>query len=359
MDTMSFEELQQVVSVCLDEIVRLKEENNHLQQQVNDLAQSNRKITSLISQLGQKHELTLHLLHRTADNLYYEIADDRQQVYPIPQFYDISYTIDEIIHKHKSLARFGDGEFTIMLGTTRQKFQEHHPLLEKRLLEVLHSDNDSLLIGIADNYGTLEQYTDQSRQEIRSYMSPEIRKYHNMLLQPTRTYHNAYISRPYAMYADNDTDAPLKRFNALKKIWENRDVIVIEGSLTRLGVGNDLFQNVGNLIRIEAPAVNAFSRYDDILSAARTEAAKHPDSRNLLFIIALGATACLLASDLCQDGYQALDLGHIDLEYEWFLNGSGHRCIVPTKYNNECYGGDQVQDVQDETYFSQIVASIE
>ena len=45
------------------------------------------------------------------------------------------------------------------------------------------------------------------------------------------------------MYKDNLTDAPRKRFDTLKKIWENKNIIIVEGSQTRLGVGNDLFAN--------------------------------------------------------------------------------------------------------------------
>lgn len=359
MASMTFEELQGIVSVCLDEIVSLKEENARLKQQIHDLVQGTQQTLSILTQSNQRNELCLQLINRSADNIFYEIADERKQVYPIPNFYDIPYTINEIVSHHRSLARFGDGEFSIMLGFCRQKFQEYSPLLQKRLIEILHSQNDDLMIGIADNYGTLNNYTDQSKQEIRLYMTASMREQHAILLQNDRTYHNAYISRPYAMYADNATEAPMQRFHALKKIWEKRDVIVIEGSLTRLGVGNDLFDNVGNMVRIEAPAVNAFSRYEAVLHAAKAEAANHANKHNVLFIIALGATACLLASDLCSEGYQALDLGHIDLEYEWFLNGAGHRCTVPTKYNNEYEGGDKVEDIQDETYFKQIVAKIE
>ena len=36
-------------------------------------------------------------------------------------------------------------------------------------------------------------------------------------------------------------------------------------------------------------------------------------------LIALGPTATILAYDLAEKGVQALDVGHIDIEYEWFL----------------------------------------
>lgn len=50
-------------------------------------------------------------------------------------------------------------------------------------------------------------------------------------------------------------------------------------------------------------------------------------------------------------------VGHIDLEYEWFLAGKGVRTPVPNKYNNEIAGGDAVGEVDDPIYRSQIIAS--
>ena len=55
-----------------------------------------------------------------------------------------------------------------------------------------------------------------------------------------RTYHNTYITRPYALFADNHTQAPLERFRQLQRIWEGRKVIFVEGNQSRLGVENDL-----------------------------------------------------------------------------------------------------------------------
>ena len=40
--------------------------------------------------------------------------------------------------------------------------------------------------------------------------------------------------------------------------------------------------------------------------------------KDKLFILALGPMATVLAYDLARLGYRALDLGHIDIEYEWF-----------------------------------------
>ena len=63
----------------------------------------------------------------------------------------------------------------------------------------------------------------------------------------------------------------------------------------------------------------------------------------------------MLAYDLTVEGYQALDIGHLDLEYEWFLAGKGERTNVPCKYNNETEGGNEVEELHDPVYESQII----
>ena len=77
-----------------------------------------------------------------------------------------------------------------------------------------------------------------------------------------------------------------------------------------------------------------------------------------MFLLALGPTATVLAYDLCRQGFQAIDVGHVDLEYEWFLRGEGHRTYVEGKYNNELNGGEHPADVKDPWYEAQIVADI-
>ncbi len=55
-----------------------------------------------------------------------------------------------------------------------------------QLSERLQSDNDKLMIAIADNYGDLSKYTSESKSEIRAYMTDETRKKHETLLNKTK-----------------------------------------------------------------------------------------------------------------------------------------------------------------------------
>lgn len=367
----TIKELTLALSDCQNEILALKKQNQTYEQMLQAMKESLHVFMDSFSEIintcdaltqkSNEHAVQLSNLDFHAQyflqcisNMKYELFDPNINLESLfyPHILDASVAIDEIIQNRKSLARFGDGEFAIMMKVERQKFQRIDDKLSRRLYETLHSTHPDLLVAIANNYGSLDQYNAQGALGIRLYMTDEVRAAHKMLLEPDRVYYDAYLSRPYALYKDNYTDAPRKRFDHLKQIWQDRDVIFVEGSLTRLGVGNDLFDNAKSIRRIIAPPTSSFDRYDDILAASLEYA-----EADTLFLLAIGPCAGVLANDLCQNGYQAVDIGHVDLEYEWFLQGKGGRCSVPTKYNNEFIGGDEVSDLDDPLYNSQILCS--
>lgn len=318
-----------------------------LMRAVSTLNNTQEQLQATISQLS----VNQLALDRSIDNLKYEfLSIDKKPFYPIIE--SPEKTVWLIINEGKSICRFGDGEFAIMSGINRQKFQDTSPLLASRLKEILHSDKENILVAIANIYGDLSHYSEDGKYNIRIYLTEDVRKQHYALLEENRVYYDAHISRPYAHYADNHTNAPRERFTQLKKIWENRKLLIIEGEKSRLGVGNDLFANALDIIRILGPAEQAFDRYDDILK----EALKQDKDR--LVLIALGPTATVLAYDLACAGFQALDIGHIDMEYEWMLAGTGKKTAVKHKYNNEFPDGDKVEEIDDPVYEAQIIAKI-
>ncbi len=363
MSDMGFEELQQIVSICLDEIVALKEEvgalkseNVQLKERINNTVVQLKNVLVSSKTIADNNEAHFERLECAIDNLKYELNDpglDKSLCY-YPEFYSIEETIRDIVDNGKSMARFGDGEFAIMSNVERHHFQHIDKGLAARLQEVIATNEEGFLVAIADNYGSLEKYNEGGKAGIRYYMTAETRAQHVNWIDVNRKYYNAYISRPYALFADNGTDAPKRRFEALKEIWNGRKVIFVEGSLTRLGVGNTLFDNASGIHRIVCPPLNAYDKYTEILQAALKYAQK-----DTLFLIALGPAAGVLAYDLYQAGYQAIDVGHVDLEYEWYLAGNGKRCEVKHKYNNEYPGGDRVEDIQDENYLKQILCVVQ
>lgn len=336
-----FLQLVNIVSNLQQRVIAL-ENTNHV------LLQSNNQLIKMI----ESNQSEAEWIRR---NIYFEINDPRntQKELFYPMIETADNTIEEIINNRKSLARFGDGEFSAIAGRIRHKFQTIvDEELKQRLLEVLNCEDDMLMIGIADNYGNLEKYSEQTQREIRCYLSPQVRYEHMKLLNPNKKYYDAYVTRPYIIYADNQSDAAAKRFQNLKRIWDNRDCVFVEGCYTGLGVGNNLFSNAGSIKRILCPAENAFSRYEEILNICIKQ------DKDSLFLLALGPTASVLAYDLCKAGYQAVDIGHADLEYEWFLKGEGRRTPVSGKYNNEWNGEMQLEPIEDAEYKGQVIAKI-
>jgi len=171
------------------------------------------------------------------------------------------------------------------------------------------------------------------------------------MLSFEKTYYDTQFSRPYIIYAD-DIYLP-EYFEKVRQIWKGRDVILIEGVQSRVGIGNDLLNTAASVRRILGPAKNAFERYADLLR----EAILHP--KEVLFLLALGPTATVLACDLAKIGYRALDIGHIDLEYEWFLRKATKKTRIPGKYVNEVRGGHRVDEgVVNSEYRKQVIATI-
>ena len=68
----------------------------------------------------------------------------------------------------------------------------------------------------------------------------------------------------------------------------------------------------------------------------------------------------MLAYDLAKKGYQAVDIGHFDIEYEWYLRGvKEHKVIIEGKYINEVAGGAVVGDIDDSLYSGQVISAIQ
>ena len=313
-----------------------KDENRVLWQELADL---NGQFAALKSSV----ETNFSILFHAADNFGYEVCDTKfQENVWHPNIMSIEDTIDEIVEHKKSIARFGDGEFGIMCGVQRWRFQRRDEKLAERLKEVIQSGNDNILIGLIDFYGNLSSWEKGAANGARIYLTPEVRRQNYALLDRGRRYANTSISR-------NET---LENVRNQKRIWEGRDCVFIEGFQTRMGVGNDLFDNAKSIVRILCPAESAFDRYEEIYN----EALKQPKDR--LMLLALGPTASVLSYDLALQGYQAVDIGHADLSYEVLRRGKSDLSgtVVPNKYNNEAPDGNIVEEIHDTVYESQIIA---
>ncbi len=258
--------------------------------------------------------------HKAFDKIYRHCARP-------PHVMSYTETIDYILSNRASIARFGDGELYVIYGKALG-FQKKDNKLGEKLREVLQSDVESLLVCIPDGFDRLERYIQVERNFWESHNYFNRRRWYRLLNKSTK-YGNAFISRFYAM--ELDKDLAKIRLEMLRKLWNKRDLIIVEGSETKMGIGNDLFDNANSVRRIVCPARDAFGRYNDILKAIL----EIPRNDESLFILALGPTATVLAADIHKNGLQALDLGHMDIEYEWFKMGAKQKVPISGKFSNE------------------------
>lgn len=283
--------------------------------------------------------------------LYEAAARLKNRDIRVPKVNSVEKTYEKIISDRCSISRFGDGEFEIILGNAKDVYQHNNVQLARRLKDILTSNLLNHIVALADDYGEMEGLREENKNTIRKYMTEEKREKHYALLDMEKEYYNAYISRPYVIYPLDDVKKAKKRFDDLKRIWDKQSILFIEGNKTRMGVGNDLFNNAEKIERIIAPNENAFDVYDEIYDAALMY------GKNKLILIALGPTATVLAYDLAKAGYWALDIGHLDLEYEWFLKGKGYS-YIPNKYNNEMLGDTNVTALYCQDYDDSILCRI-
>lgn len=173
-------------------------------------------------------------------------------------------------------------------------------------------------------------------------------------LDMNRVYYNAFFSRVYMAF--NKTEEHYTKcseyFVRVKKMWAGRDVVICEGEGTRFGMFNDLLTGAKSISRILCPARSAFDKYGDIVSAF------NGISQGALVLIALGPTATVLAYDLCNAGYQAVDIGLLDVDYEWFLRKDEQGAPLDFKYVDGSPQGRKILPLEDPEYKRQIIKSI-
>lgn len=257
-------------------------------------------------------------------------------------------TLDYILRYHCSVSRYGDGELLIMDGWYIG-FQEQNEDLSLRLKEIMKSNAHNHIVCLPNIFNDLSTYTEISARFWKEHLCASLCKWCKFA-DMDKQYYDALISRFYMDIKDKNYSEQLAE--KLKLIWESRDVVIVEGYKSRMGYHNDLFVNARSMQRVLCPAENAFSAYDKILQVITEKVAT-----DKLILIALGPTAAVLAYDLCLSGYQAIDLGHLDVEYEWFKKGAMEKCGIEGKYVNEV-GLREVNDFVDDTFQSQIIAIV-
>lgn len=260
----------------------------------------------------------------------------------------IEESINLIRENKLSCIRFGDGEIKYLHGK-KIVYQMQNEGLKKSLRNLLVLEDEGILVCIPDTFSHLDQFIEKSQNHWRKHIVTYRETY--LTVCNGRHYGNAFLSRPYMIYKDKTVAG--KRFQLLKSLWENRKIVLVEGSLSRSGVGNDLFDNTASIERIICPAEDAYDKFDEILDEIKKL------DKDRLILIALGPTAKPLVYELHRSGYQALDIGHIDPEYEWYLAGATKKIKLDNKHAADILDDSSIGLCEDQDYVSQIIHTID
>jgi hypothetical protein len=229
-----------------------------------------------------------------------------------PKVYSIDVTIEKLINGKKSIARYGDGEFTLCFDRSIG-FQRADRTLRKRLRTILLSQSDECIVAI-------QEFKIESVSSFWIHYWYENYSAILKLFRKEAIYYNQSITR----------ECSIEQLTKLKRLWEQRYVVFVCGKGSRFDSTHEIFAGITGSTVVYGLAQHAFNEYAELLERTMYELIKYD---NPLVIIALGPTATVLAFDLSQKGYQALDIGHITNIYDTLIYGKAKPEELPI-YNS-------------------------
>ena len=152
-------------------------------------------------------------------------------------------------------------------------FQRYNKEMSDRLYNILNSKEKNLLIGINVPYKS--KNIDRFNPEARDYYTKWLKNFGFKLAKILKN-HEYYSSTITRFYIDLKSKKGVPNYiKKLKKVWDQREVVIIEGEKSRLGVGNDLFDNMKSIERIICPTINAFNKHKEIINTIKKNVRKN------------------------------------------------------------------------------------
>lgn len=273
-----------------------------------------------------------------------------------PKIMSFDETIDYIIDNKCSVSRFGDGEIVLMLGRHKIGFQELVPQLSEDLLSSFKAHNPNLLVCMKGLF--FDSKPKSQERKFYQYYYFEYYRYFLKHIDFDYMYGAADLTRFYepSNWAWTNFEELEQYVERLRRIWEDQNVVFVEGRDTKLGIGNNLYDNTNSIRRILCPPTNAYEYKDEIAQSIKKNANKGD-----LVLLALGPTASILASELAvTTDLWLIDIGHIDVVYFWMKNRCKYKMGIEGKFVNEADKNAEVIKINfdKELYEAQIIDRI-
>lgn len=240
---------------------------------------------------------------------YNHIADSYIHHYKDVSFLSYQETLDDIILNNKSIVRFGDELFDMLLGIGlyyNNWRQQYDKSLADALKRVLRSKNPRLLICFNPEFilQTKEEFKKQGiadQYEFWTHSKIFLKDY----LHKDQVYGSALCFTPRYNTKLN--------FQQLKEYFLTKDIVIVTSNTHR-------FKNISlgkNTFFIEAPESDAWQSYHRIKQDVFTCVEQHSlTKKDTLFLISMGSAAKVLTYELTDSGYTAWDTGQFfDLAY--------------------------------------------
>lgn len=267
--------------------------------------------------------------------LFYSISNLMNMIKPL-SIYSEEETIQKLQQGY-SFSRYGDGELQICVGRGGAGgFQRCDPEITNALNQILAMDtksNPGFIVGLISTLGSFKGYNLRQKKFYATYNLTRRNAILKLLYNEGRgqQYGDPVCVRVWGFHHDTK-DTLYKKIEDLNKIWQEKNVLVVEGPSVKLGINTDVLYSAKSVSRIIVPAKEAFDKRKEIFDAV-----VHQKDFDLV-LLACGPTATVLAYDIYKTGKQAIDFGQMQTDYikkSLEFDGFHHEVMPESKYKEQ------------------------
>jgi Glycosyltransferase GT-D fold len=260
-----------------------------------------RQITIWLNRLKKFRDHPLAVVPFLKKYFYFRLVGDSYiSLYKDISWLDYNETIEEILQHPRSIVRFGDDVFDMLIGIGlyfNEWRQKYDAKLANRLKEVLSSRDERLLVCFNP------ELILKTKEEFQAMGIPEQHHFwiNSRVYLKDYIHHDVVYGRALAFQELYNPQVPYERIIAHLK---TKHLIIVASNTARFagkqfGLTTDY---------IEGPASDAWDSYDPLLAQV-LEVAKRYKPEETLIMTSLGPTSKVMVYDLTSLGYVSWDTG--------------------------------------------------